>query len=163
MAIKKINSKEDDNKEKVQRISYKQLCEELQLKLQESDAKISELNEKYKKVIDIQKKKVEDKYKKIIEDLQNKKSIPPITINDSAEVSRLKKKLEKLEKMNLKLEEEKKKIEIKNEELKLKAKNTLKEKNENTRKTDKDAINEVKVLKEKLLESEQEKKELRNK
>ena len=55
---------------RIGRISYKELSEELKLKLEQSEAKIAELNQKYKKVVDIQKKKIEDKYKKIIEDLE---------------------------------------------------------------------------------------------
>ena len=146
------------------RISYKELSEELKLKLKQSEAKIAELNQKYKKVVDIQKKKIEDKYKKIIEDLESRKSIPAKSNN--AEINKLQKRLEKLEKTNQKLEEEKRKIELKNEELKQKAKDALKSKNETvskTAKSDKETLKEIKALKEQLLESEQEKKELRAK
>lgn len=148
------------------RISYKELSEELRLKLKKSDEKIAELNKKYKKVVDIQKKKIEDKYKKIIEDLESKKSIPARTQSSNAEINKLQKRLEKLEKTNQKLEEEKRKIELKNEELKQKAREALKSKSEmssKSAKTDREAIKEIKALKEQLLESEQEKKELRAK
>ncbi|MEI0486180.1 hypothetical protein [Brachyspira intermedia] len=148
------------------RISYKELSEELRLKLKKSDEKIAELNKKYKKVVDIQKKKIEDKYKKIIEDLESKKSIPARTQSSNAEINKLQKRLEKLEKTNQKLEEEKRKIELKNEELKQKAREALKSKSEmssKSAKTDREALKEIKALKEQLLESEQEKKELRAK
>ena len=151
---------------KIGRISYKELSEELKLKLEQSEAKIAELNQKYKKVVDIQKKKIEDKYKKIIEDLESKKSIPAKTQSNNAEINKLQKRLEKLEKTNQKLEEEKRKIELKNEELKQKTKEALKAKNESTAKTiktDKESLKEIKELKQQLLESEQEKKELKAK
>ena len=162
----KITSKTDDTK--MGRISYKELSEELKLKLKQSEEKIAELNQKYKKVVDIQKKKIEDKYKKIIEDLESKKSIPAKTssASNNAEINKLQKRLEKLEKTNQKLEEEKRKIELKNEELKQKAKEALKAKNESTAKTiktDKESLKEIKELKQQLLESEQEKKELKAK
>ena len=171
MAVKKINETKSSSKKtakidnnKSGRISYKELSEELKIKLQQSEAKIAELNQKYKKVVDIQKKKIEDKYKKIIEDLESKKSIPAkkSSVNNNAEINKLQKRLEKLEKTNQKLEEEKRKIELKNEELKQKAKESLKTKTE-TAKTDREALKEIKSLKEQLLESEQEKKELRAK
>ena len=148
------------------RISYKELSEELKLKLKQSEEKIAELNQKYKKVVDIQKKKIEDKYKKIIEDLESKKSIPAKTQNNNAEINKLQKRLEKLEKTNQKLEEEKRKIELKNEELKQKAKEAIKSKTETaskTAKTDKETLKEIKALREQLIESEQEKKELKAK
>lgn len=148
------------------RISYKELSEELKLKLEQSEAKIAELNQKYKKVVDIQKKKIEDKYKKIIEDLESKKSIPAKTQTNNSEINKLQKRLERLEKTNQKLEEEKRKIELKNEELKQKAKDALKSKSETasrTAKSDREALKEIKALKEQLLESEQEKKELKAK
>ncbi|WP_297300559.1 hypothetical protein [uncultured Brachyspira sp.] len=151
---------------RIGRISYKELSEELKLKLEQSEAKIAELNQKYKKVVDIQKKKIEDKYKKIIEDLESKKSIPARTQSNNAEINKLQKRLEKLEKTNQKLEEEKRKIELKNEELKQKAKDALKSKSETasrTAKSDREALKEIKALKEQLLESEQEKKELKAK
>ena len=162
----KITSKTDDTK--MGRISYKELSEELKLKLKQSEEKIAELNQKYKKVVDIQKKKIEDKYKKIIEDLESKKSIPAKTssASNNAEINKLQKRLEKLEKTNQKLEEEKRKIELKNEELKQKAKDALKSKSETasrTAKSDREALKEIKALKEQLLESEQEKKELKAK
>ena len=174
-AAKKNTAKEKNTKVKpiktiaaeekqIGRISYKELSEELKLKLKQSEAKIAELNQKYKKVVDIQKKKIEDKYKKIIEDLESRKSIPAKSNN--AEINKLQKRLEKLEKTNQKLEEEKRKIELKNEELKQKAKDALKSKNETvskTAKSDKETLKEIKALKEQLLESEQEKKELRAK
>ena len=142
------------------------MSEELKLKLKQSEEKIAELNQKYKKVVDIQKKKIEDKYKKIIEDLESKKSIPAKTQNNNAEINKLQKRLEKLEKTNQKLEEEKRKIELKNEELKQKAKEALKSKTETaskTAKTDKETLKEIKALREQLIESEQEKKELKAK
>ena len=151
---------------RIGRISYKELSEELKLKLEQSEAKIAELNQKYKKVINIQKKKIENKYKKIIEDLESKKSIPARTQSNNAEINKLQKRLEKLEKTNQKLEEEKRKIELKNEELKQKAKDALKSKSETaskTAKSDREALKEIKALKEQLLESEQEKKELKAK
>ena len=151
---------------KIGRISYKELSEELKLKLEQSEAKIAELNQKYKKVVDIQKKKIEDKYKKIIEDLESKKSIPARTQSNNAEINKLQKRLEKLEKTNQKLEEEKRKIELKNEELKQKAKEAIKSKTETaskTAKTDKETLKEIKALREQLIESEQEKKELKAK
>ena len=162
----KITSKTDDTK--MGRISYKELSEELKLKLKQSEEKIAELNQKYKKVVDIQKKKIEDKYKKIIEDLESKKSIPAKTssASNNAEINKLQKRLEKLEKTNQKLEEEKRKIELKNEELKQKAKEALKSKAETaskTVKTDKESLKEIKALKQQLVESEQEKKELKAK
>ena len=175
MATKKtkIDTKTNEKKTKTDdakmgRISYKELSEELKLKLQQSEEKIAELNQKYKKVVDIQKKKIEDKYKKIIEDLESKKSIPAKTssASNNAEITKLQKRLEKLEKTNQKLEEEKRKIELKNEELKQKAKEALKAKNESTAKTiktDKESLKEIKELKQQLLESEQEKKELKAK
>ena len=172
MAVKKTDTKKQTTKktsseEKTTgRISYKELSEELRLKLQKSDEKIAELNKKYKKVVDIQKKKIEDKYKKIIEDLESKKSIPARSQSSNAEINKLQKRLEKLEKTNQKLEEEKRKIELKNEELKQKAREALKSKSEissRTAKTDREALKEIKALKEQLLESEQEKKELRAK
>lgn len=172
MAVKKTDTKKQTTKktsseEKTTgRISYKELSEELRLKLQHSEEKIAELNKKYKKVVDIQKKKIEDKYKKIIEDLESKKSVPARTQISNAEINKLQKRLEKLEKANQKLEEEKRKIELKNEELKQKAREALKSKSEITSKsakTDREALKEIKALKEQLLESEQEKKELRAK
>ena len=172
MAVKKTDTKKQTTKktsseEKTTgRISYKELSEELRLKLQHSEEKIAELNKKYKKVVDIQKKKIEDKYKKIIEDLESKKSVPARTQSSNAEINKLQKRLEKLEKANQKLEEEKRKIELKNEELKQKAREALKSKSEissRTAKTDREALKEIKALKEQLLESEQEKKELRAK
>ena len=171
MAVKKTDTKKQTTKKTAEekttgRISYKELSEELKLKLQQSEEKIAELNKKYKKVVDIQKKKIEDKYKKIIEDLESKKSIPARTQSNNAEINKLQKRLEKLEKTNQKLEEEKRKIELKNEELKQKAKEALKSKSEitsKTAKTDKEALKEIKALKEQLLESEQEKKELKSK
>ncbi|WP_295162231.1 hypothetical protein [uncultured Brachyspira sp.] len=165
-SIKKTESSETINNKKSGRISYKELSEELKLKLKQSEEKIAELNQKYKKVVDIQKKKIEDKYKKIIEDLEQKKSIPAKTQSNSTEISKLQKKLDKLEKTNQKLEEEKRKIELKNEELKLKAKEASKSKTENALKSskqDKETLKEIKALKEKLLESELEKKELKAK
>ena len=88
----KITSKTDDTK--MGRISYKELSEELKLKLKQSEEKIAELNQKYKKVVDIQKKKIEDKYKKIIEDLESKKSIPAKTssASNNAEINKLQKR-----------------------------------------------------------------------
>lgn len=180
MAVKKTDTKKQTTKKSAGtkktasiaeekttvRISYKELSEELKLKLQQSEAKIAELNQKYKKVVDIQKKKIEDKYKKIIEDLESKKSIPARKQNNNAEINKLQKRLEKLEKTNQKLEEEKRKIELKNEELKTKAKEALKSKSEvssKSAKTDREALKEIKALKEQLLESEQEKKELKAK
>lgn len=163
---KKTASKKAEEEKTTGRISYKELSEELKLKLQQSEEKIAELNKKYKKVVDIQKKKIEDKYKKIIEDLESKKSIPARTQSNNAEINKLQKRLEKLEKTNQKLEEEKRKIELKNEELKQKAREALKSKSEissKTAKTDREALKEIKALKEQLLESEQEKKELRAK
>ncbi|EKV57002.1 hypothetical protein [Brachyspira hampsonii] len=167
MAVKKTDTKKTSSEAKnTGRISYKELSEELKLKLQQSEEKIAELNKKYKKVVDIQKKKIEDKYKKIIEDLEAKKSIPAKSQSSNAEINKLQKRLEKLEKTNQKLEEEKRKIELKNEELKLKAKEAVKSKTETaskTAKTDREALKEIKALKEQLLESEQEKKELKAK
>ncbi|WP_300367804.1 hypothetical protein [Brachyspira sp.] len=163
---KTLNTKKLSEEKTTGRISYKELSEELKLKLKQSEEKIAELNEKYKKVVDIQKKKIEDKYKKIIEDLESKKSIPARTQNNNVEITKLQKRLDKLEKANQKLEEEKRKIEIKNEELKLKTKEALKLKTEATSKsakTDKEVLKEIKALKEQLLESEKEKKELKAK
>ena len=97
-SIKKTESSETINNKKSGRISYKELSEELKLKLKQSEEKIAELNQKYKKVVDIQKKKIEDKYKKIIEDLEQKKSIPAKTQSNSTEISKLQKKLDKFTK-----------------------------------------------------------------
>lgn len=58
MAVKKTDTKKTSSEAKnTGRISYKELSEELKLKLQQSEEKIAELNKKYKKVVDIQKRK----------------------------------------------------------------------------------------------------------
>ena len=65
--IKKANKKISTTKTiktKSENTNSKNLIEKLQLKLKKSEDKIIELNEKYKKIIDIQKQKLENKYKK---------------------------------------------------------------------------------------------------
>ena len=71
MAVKKTIKKANKKistiktiKTKSENTNSKNLLEKLQLKLKKSEDKIIELNEKYKKIIDIQKQKLENKYKK---------------------------------------------------------------------------------------------------
>ena len=59
--IKKANKKISTIKTKSENTNSKNLIEKLQLKLKKSEEKIIELNEKYKKIIDIQKQKLENK------------------------------------------------------------------------------------------------------
>lgn len=141
--------------------SEKKLSDILQLKLKKSEAKIIELNEKYKKIIEIQKqklevryKKTEEKYKKIVKKLEdnlkksnieNSKSVK----SNKSELEKLQKKIELLERKNAKLEAEK----IKAEE---KISKTVKTEKDSL----KDSINEIKELRRKLKEAEEERKEL---
>lgn len=110
MAVKKTQKarKEIKNIESKESSYYKKIAERLQLKLEKSEEKIIELNEKYKKAIDTRKKKLEDKYKKIeerykkiIKKLENnlKKSTPKnlkSAENDKSELLKLQRKLEQI-------------------------------------------------------------------
>lgn len=176
MAVKKTQKarKEIKNIESKESSYYKKIAERLQLKLEKSEEKIIELNEKYKKAIDTRKKNlledkyknIEERYKKIIKKLEDnlKKSTPKnlkSAENDKSELLKLQKKLERLENKNskleaekIKIEEENKKIELKNEELQ---KEILKSKKSKTKSED---IKEIKILRKKLKESEEERKEL---
>lgn len=159
-AIKKTTSIKSKSKD-----SEKKLSDILQLKLKKSEAKIIELNEKYKKIIEIQKqklevryKKAEEKYKKIVKKLEdnlkksnieNSKSVK----SNKSELEKLQKKIELLERKNAKLEAEK----IKAEE---KISKTIKTEKDSLKNSLKDSIKEIKELRRKLKESEEERKEL---
>lgn len=155
-AIKKTTSIKSKSKD-----SEKKLSDILQLKLKKSEAKIIELNEKYKKIIEIQKQKLEVKYKKAEEryekivkklednlkksNIENSKSVK----SNKSELEKLQKKIALLERKNAKLESEK----IKAEE---KISKTIKTEKDSL----KDSIKEIKELRRKLKESEEERKEL---
>ncbi len=164
MAVKKTNKKAVRKTVSIKSKSKngeKNLSERLQLKLKKSEERIIELNEKYKKIIEIQKqklenryKKAEEKYKKIVKKLEDnlKKSDRENSKSEKSnksELDKLQKKIKLLERKNAKLEAEK----IKAEE---KISKTTKIEKDSLR----DSIKEIKELRKKLKESEEERKEL---
>lgn len=165
--IKKANKKISTIKTKSENTNSKNLLEKLQLKLKKSEDKIIELNEKYKKIIDIQKqklenkyKKAEEKYKKIVKNLEDnlKKSTAKnlgSSKSNKSELSKLQKKIEQLESKNAKLEAEK---------IKAEAKISKTARVERVAKDySKETLKEIKELRKKLKESEEERKELTSK
>ena len=170
MAVKKTSKKtasiKSIKKEKSTN-SENKLVERLQLKLEKSEDKIIELNEKYKKIIDIQKqklenkyKKTEEKYKKIVKNLEDnlKKSTAEnlgSSKSNKSELSKLQKKIEQLESKNAKLEAEKIKAEAKISKT-ARVEKVAKD-------SSKETLKEIKELRKKLKESEEERKELTSK
>ena len=170
MAVKKTSKKtasiKSIKKEKSTN-SENKLVERLQLKLEKSEDKIIELNEKYKKIIDIQKqklenkyKKTEEKYKKIVKNLEDnlKKSTAEnlgSSKSNKSELSKLQKKIEQLESKNAKLEAEKIKAEAKISKT-ARVERVAKD-------SSKETLKEIKELRKKLKESEEERKELTSK
>lgn len=170
MAVKKTSKKtasiKSIKKEKSTN-SENKLVEKLQLKLKKSEDKIIELNEKYKKIIDIQKqklenkyKKAEEKYKKIVKNLEDnlKKSTAEnlgSSKSNKSELSKLQKKIEQLESKNAKLEAEKIKAEAKISKT-ARVERVAKD-------SSKETLKEIKELRRKLKESEEERKELTSK
>ena len=170
MAVKKTSKKtasiKSIKKEKSTN-SENKLVERLQLKLKKSEEKIIELNEKYKKIIDIQKqklenkyKKAEEKYKKIVKNLEDnlKKSTAEnlgSSKSNKSELSKLQKKIEQLESKNAKLEAEKIKAEAKISKT-ARVERVAKD-------SSKETLKEIKELRKKLKESEEERKELTSK
>lgn len=170
MAVKKTSKKtasiKSIKKEKSTN-SENKLVERLQLKLKKSEDKIIELNEKYKKIIDIQKqklenkyKKAEEKYKKIVKNLEDnlKKSTAEnlgSSKSNKSELSKLQKKIEQLESKNAKLEAEKIKAEAKISKT-ARVDRVAKD-------SSKETLKEIKELRKKLKESEEERKELSSK
>lgn len=170
MAVKKTSKKtasiKSIKKEKSTN-SENKLVERLQLKLEKSEDKIIELNEKYKKIIDIQKqklenkyKKAEEKYKKIVKNLEDnlKKSTAEnlgSSKSNKSELSKLQKKIEQLESKNAKLEAEKIKAEAKISKT-ARVERVAKD-------SSKETLKEIKELRKKLKESEEERKELTSK
>lgn len=170
MAVKKIIKKANkkiSTKTKSENTNSKNLIEKLQLKLKKSEDKIIELNEKYKKIIDIQKqklenkyKKAEEKYKKIVKNLEDnlKKSNAENLVSsksNKSELSKLQKKIEQLESKNAKLEAEKIKAEAKISKT-ARVEKVAKD-------SSKETLKEIKELRKKLKESEEERKELTSK
>ena len=149
--------------------TYKKLAEKLQLKLDKSESKILELNEKYNKVIDVQVKKIEEKYKKVEE--KYKKTIQTLEAKlersdnskvNNAEVVKLQKLVSKLENKIFTLESkksaleiEKKEIELKNKELEKKLSDSI-DNSDNNINRDK----EIKELESRLNSLEKEKAKL---
>lgn len=170
MAVKKTSKKtasiKSIKKEKSTN-SENKLVERLQLKLEKSEERIIELNEKYKKIIDIQKQKLEDKYrkteekyKKIVKNLEDnlKKSTAEnlgSSKSNKSELSKLQKKIEQLESKNAKLEAEKIKAEAKISKT-ARVERVAKD-------SSKETLKEIKELRRKLKESEEERKELTSK
>ena len=174
MAVKKTIKKANKKistiktiKTKSENTNSKNLLEKLQLKLKKSEDKIIELNEKYKKIIDIQKqklenkyKKAEEKYKKIVKNLEDnlKKSTAEnlgSSKSNKSELSKLQKKIEQLESKNAKLEAEKIKAEAKISKT-ARVERVAKD-------SSKETLKEIKELRKKLKESEEERKELTSK
>lgn len=168
MAVKKTNKKAVKKTVSIKSKSKngeKNLSEKLQLKLKKSEERIIELNEKYKKIIEIQKqklenryKKAEEKYKKIVKKLEDnlKKSDRENSKSEKSnksELDKLQKKIKLLERKNAKLEAEK----IKAEE---KISKTAKIEKDSLKDSLRDSIKEIKELRKKLKESEEERKEL---
>ena len=168
MAVKKT-SKKNSSIKSIKKTSIKEkstnaenkLVERLQLKLEKYEAKIIELNEKYKKIIDIQKQKLEDKYKKTeekykkivkkLEDNLKKSSVENLETSKSnkSELEKLQKRIKLLESKNAKLEAEK-----------IKAQEKISKSSQTDKDALKNSINEIKELRKKLKESEEERKEL---
>ena len=166
MAVKKTNKKAVKKTVSIKsKNGEKNLSEKLQLKLKKSEERIIELNEKYKKIIEIQKqklenryKKAEEKYKKIVKKLEDnlKKSDRENSKSEKSnksELDKLQKKIKLLERKNAKLEAEK----IKAEE---KISKTAKIEKDSLKDSLRDSIKEIKELRKKLKESEEERKEL---